>query len=395
MKTIDLSREMTVVRAGLTAPFFTWLAMVTFAVVAFTLTASAPMLGDTTWADAARVGTGWWMTTFGGETAIGGVPVSLMPLTFTIIVVYVSYMLFRKREVARWSEVVTAGITQALVVALLGVLIRPNGAWWPAIFGAFALGFGSALCAARHELIHVSWWDAAKPRLRYLLVVLTLLACLVLVVAIALGWSRITQIHGYYLTGVLGGAGLVVLQLAYLPVGAVWALAWLLGAGFAVGTGTEFSSLGVESAPLPAIPIFGALPQVSDGSPWIVAGVCVIFAALAVVNTRREQAALGVTLKNTAVATLATSLVLAVLSLMASGAIGPQNMAEVGPVAAEVFGYALAVIGLPYMAATLFAHSTTHTFIRTKFTEARERRQDTKAESEPDDVEPEPRQDGQ
>ncbi|PIN52430.1 hypothetical protein CT171_02055 [Trueperella pyogenes] len=72
MKTIDLSREVVVARGAIAPPFFAWLAMAVSAIVVYTLTASAPPLGATTWQDAARLGTGWWMTTLGGATSIGG-----------------------------------------------------------------------------------------------------------------------------------------------------------------------------------------------------------------------------------------------------------------------------------------------------------------------------------
>src|SRR5699024_9944393 len=62
-----------------------------------------------------------------------------------------------------------------------------------------------------------------------------------------------------------GGLLLAVAQLAVAPNLVVWALAWLAGPGFAVGSGTLYSPAEVVSGPLPALPLLGALPT-ADGS---------------------------------------------------------------------------------------------------------------------------------
>ena len=54
---------------------------------------------------------------------------------------------------------------------------------------------------------------------------------------------------------------LAVAELAYLPNLVVWALAWLTGAGFAVGAGTHFAPDDVVGGALPAVPMLGALPS--------------------------------------------------------------------------------------------------------------------------------------
>ena len=364
MKTIYLSREIATARGALAAPFFTWLAKVTLAVTFYTLTASAPTLGDTAWTDAARLGTGWWMTAFGGEVAVDGVPISLMPLTITFIVMYASYAAFRKREVSSWGEVAAAAITQAAVVGTLGLLIRPEGAWWPAVIGAFGIGFATATFAARYYLVRWEWLYFASHRTRLLLRAIAISGSVAFLLGVIVGWSRIVEIHGYYLTGVVGGIGLVVLQLAYLLVAPVWAFAWLVGAGFAVGEGTQFSVLGVESAPLPAIPMLGALPPVSTGIPWMLALVAIIFLVLGVVVTRREDTGLKVSLGNAAIAVVIASLTVAVLGLMASGAIGPERMTITGPVPAELFGFTLLVVGLPFLLGTVVSHEDSIAFVR-------------------------------
>ena len=60
---------------------------------------------------------------------------------------------------------------------------------------------------------------------------------------------------------------LAVAELAYVPNLVVWALAWLTGAGFAVGAGTQFAPDGVVGGALPAVPMLGALPSADVVGP--------------------------------------------------------------------------------------------------------------------------------
>jgi Family of unknown function (DUF6350) len=58
----------------------------------------------------------------------------------------------------------------------------------------------------------------------------------------------------------LGGAVLTLGQLAFLPNLVIWAAAWFVGPGFAIGTGSAVSPIATTLGPLPALPVLGALP---------------------------------------------------------------------------------------------------------------------------------------
>ena len=53
---------------------------------------------------------------------------------------------------------------------------------------------------------------------------------------------------------------LTIAQLGFLPNLAVFALAWISGAGVALGVGSQAGALGTAVGPLPSIPVFAALP---------------------------------------------------------------------------------------------------------------------------------------
>lgn len=159
---------------------------------------------------------------------------------------------------------------------------------------------------------------------------------------------RAPQIVALYQAGNVDALGAVVISLGQvlaLPTLVVWALSFVAGPGFAIGVGTQVAPAGTQLGVLPGIPILGAVPQ--STTPWLLALALVPVAvgALAgwVVRSRltprgaagdAESAGVLVTL-TLAIAAVSAALV-ALLCVLASGAIGPGRLAEVGPDAGAV-----------------------------------------------------------
>jgi len=150
----------------------------------------------------------------------------------------------------------------------------------------------------------------------------------------------------------LGGGVLVLGQLGYLPTLVVWGASFAAGPGFAVGAGTAVSPAGTSLGVVPGLPVLGLIPETS--TPWLfallllVVGVGVLAGAAArkrlaagdVQNLGGGDVIGGVAGRDGAIVprlvTLATIVVLgaaaaALLSLCASGAVGPGRLAVVGP----------------------------------------------------------------
>src|SRR5690606_9192468 len=68
--------------------------------------------------------------------------------------------------------------------------------------------------------------------------------------------------------GIVGGLVLTLVQLALLPLLAVWGTTVLLGGTVAVGTATGISLGGSETGVLPALPMLGALPAPGEFPPY-------------------------------------------------------------------------------------------------------------------------------
>ncbi|MFY9262133.1 MAG: DUF6350 family protein [Arcanobacterium sp.] len=374
---IDLTRHLYIARGTLAAPFFSWLGVFVLVMLGYTLTASAPMLGDINWQDAAQFATGWWTTIYGGRTQIDGATLSLMPLTLTAIVSYATYYSLRPRGIESWQDVGAAAVGHAGIVAVIGLLGQAQGYWWFAVIGALLLG-GVLACAAGREILlyPLPWWqyvDSARTRITWIFRLLAGLAALALLVGLITGWSRITDLYGYYYTNIIGSIGLVLIQLAYLPSFIMWALAWVLGAGFAVGEGSHFSSISITSQPLPAIPILGALPTPDVKAWWILIFVVAAAGALgAWLERRLVSAGRRVAFANSAIAIGVVGLTLSVAGQLSAGAIGPGRMSVVGPQGATVFGFFLLFVGVPFVLGTYLAHPTTVSAIDESTRSARE-----------------------
>ncbi|WP_144760393.1 DUF6350 family protein [Curtobacterium sp. 9128] len=158
--------------------------------------------------------------------------------------------------------------------------------------------------------------------------------------------------------GVVGGISLTIGQLAFLPDFIGWATAWLVGPGFSIGTGSSVSPIGTTLGPIPALPVFGALPAAGHtfGLLWVLVPVLAGFAAGGLLRPRLVRA-LGTAdsalfraaggLATGIVAGIATGLV----AWLSSGSFGPGRLADVGPDALAVGALAALEVGVPAIVA--------------------------------------------
>jgi hypothetical protein len=134
--------------------------------------------------------------------------------------------------------------------------------------------------------------------------------------------------------GVVGGTILSLIGLSLVPNAALCAGAFMAGPGFALGTGTTVSSAGVHLGPLPALPILAATPR-SGGAWWqeaLVAAPLLAGAVAGVVTLRRSPStSYLVVAARSAAAGAAGGVAFGAACLLATGAVGPGRMADIGP----------------------------------------------------------------
>jgi hypothetical protein len=135
-------------------------------------------------------------------------------------------------------------------------------------------------------------------------------------------------------TGIVGGILVALIGVAVLPNAVLCAGAFAAGPGFAVGVGTAVAPGGVTLGALPVFPLLAAVPHDADAR-WLQALVLVpVIAGVAAGLTaiRRCPAARWDTAGLMGgLAGLLGGLVFGVLCELASGAVGPGRMQDIGP----------------------------------------------------------------
>lgn len=183
------------------------------------------------------------------------------------------------------------------------------------------------------------WLPAAVPRgLRAglegaaVLVGTGIVACLVMVV---LHFDRVVHLQSELSPGVIGGAVLVLAQLAVLPNLALWAVSFLAGTGFSAVEGASATWTGSRTSILPMVPVLGALPEPGafpGALPLLVlvpvsVGALVGWRALSSVSRLSSQRTkLGVV----AVAVVVTAGAVGLLDVLGGSSLGAARLARIG-----------------------------------------------------------------
>jgi hypothetical protein len=240
----------------------------------------------------------------------------------------------------------------AVTFSSLHPLSRPSlvqGTVLPTV--VFAIGFAIGVrLTRRHELddsgSSVQDWVASWPERRRAVVttalrggtaaaaLVMLLASIVTAGAIAVSYGKIISLYESLHTEVLGGIAVTLGQLAFLPNAVIWAASWLVGPGFAIGTGSSVGPLATNLGPIPAIPLLGALPTGDQplGFLGLLVPVVAAFLVGAVLGpglrARVDAAAIVVT---GVAAGAVGGVILGLLAWASSGSAGPGRLQQVGP----------------------------------------------------------------
>jgi hypothetical protein len=168
------------------------------------------------------------------------------------------------------------------------------------------------------------------------------------------GYGKIIALYESVHAGFLGGIALTVGQLAFIPNLVIWAGSWLVGPGFALGTGSSVSPLGTQLGPIPAVPILGALPTGSFG--WGFLGLLIpVLAgfAVAIVVRRKLERALEPSqrvrslLIAGALIGVVGGVLLGLLAWVSAGSAGPGRLVDVGPSPWLIGGFAALEFAVP------------------------------------------------
>lgn len=272
-------------------------------VLALMIPAMAAWVADTqspdSWVDALTLAPVMWALAHRGSTSVPGseVAVTFPALGLTALAVLCAYHAAKAvlaqpepngdEDTVWWHQPAAylggyAGT--GLVVTLLAWIgpARPNPVYvLPGAALVAAIGFALAMWRAEgdgrdaelaqvrdliHDRLPVVLQRAMRPALRGAMALLGVGLVLVLL-AVALSWSRVTEISGELETGLAGGVVLALGQLLALPNLAAWAGGWLSGAAVQIGPVTV-GHAAVSPGVLPMVPILGGLPEAGAGPAW-------------------------------------------------------------------------------------------------------------------------------
>jgi hypothetical protein len=153
--------------------------------------------------------------------------------------------------------------------------------------------------------------------------------------------------------GLVGDILLLLAQLAYVPNAIIWAISFMLGPGFAFGTGTVVAPTGSALGSLPAFPMLAALPAgVHSALPaWLsVAVLALPYLAGAFGGLLMTRAAPALSLEAAPLLGFASGAlagcVTGALAAFAGGPLGDGRLAAVGPSGWQVAAVASLEVGV-------------------------------------------------
>jgi hypothetical protein len=307
--------------------------------------------GDTR--DALRVGADAWLLALGARLDLPAATIGVVPLGLTALCGYVAFRLGRWAALTSTAEdvrtvllgaVVLAGSHAAVAVVTAVLASLPTAQPHPgrALVGGFLVGLvggGAGLVSGSGRRAAVTgrlpqWLRTALLGGGAALLLLFAASAVLVAVAVLLdlgeGATVLSRLH----TDGAGGLLFTVVVAATAPNVALLGAAYLLGPGFAVGTGTVVSPSVVTLGPVPAYPLLAALPTAGP-TPWwtaLLMAVPVLAGAAAAGMALRRRPVHGYAAG--AARGLGAGIVGALLSTaaigLAGGSVGPGRMAEVG-----------------------------------------------------------------
>jgi len=319
-----------------------------------------------------------------GAGRIGMLPLGLVLLPGTLLALAGRWVV-HAGAVTRLRHVGYAAVALALPYTLLaGALAvasrsaQAAPSLWQAIIASFLLAVvAGGLGAARGLAPWSRLTRLMPPRPRSIILgmlgasaLLTAAGAALAGVSLAVHLPEVKAATDALAPGPAGAALLLLAQLAYAPNAIIWAVAYLLGPGFAFGAGTVVAPTGSALGALPVFPMLAALPggARSAGPAWVTVLVLAtpylagVFAGIVTVRITPTPVIEAAALWGFA-AGAATGALAGLAAAFAGGPLGDGRLAAVGPSGWQVGLVAMLEIGVT---AALTAAASTWLLFRRK-----------------------------
>ena len=302
-----------------------------------------------------------------GAGRIGMLPLGLVLLPGTLLALAGRWVV-HAGAVTRLRHVGYAAVALALPYTLLaGALAvasrsaQAAPSLWQAVIASFLLAVVAGGLGAARGL--APWSRLSRlmpPRPRSIILgmlgasaLLTAAGAALAGVSLAVHLPEVTAATNALAPGPAGAALLLLAQLAYAPNAIIWAVAYVLGPGFAFGAGTVVAPTGSALGALPVFPMLAALPAGarSAGPAWVTVLVLAtpylagVFAGIVTVRITPTPVIEAAALWGFA-AGAATGALAGLAAAFAGGPLGDGRLAAVGPSGWQVGLVAMLEIGV-------------------------------------------------
>ena len=327
------------VLSGIEAALLGWALIVVPTLIAYAAVASNQWLVSTTWEDAFHFASDLWGAALGAQVVSGEVSYRAVPLLFVLLLIGLTKLLLlqgrRFPAAAQWMAVPGFAVTALLLAGGIGAHVR--------VLGAFPLAIAIPLIAAAWEValaphslelrLEMPQWLSSGVRIGWRASwVLAAYGGLFLLISVTQSWSRIRGIHELLLpTSTIDSTMITLAQVLFIPNAIVWALSWLAGPGFFMGSDALHSPASAPTMPIPAIPLFGATPVSAPGT-WVILALVLFGVGVGVfVRVHRGSESLVEDLYQGGIAAVVVAAVYLVTSLGSAVVLGNGRLVFLGP----------------------------------------------------------------
>ena len=277
------------VLSGIEAALLGWALVVVPTLIAYAAVSSNQWMVSTTWEDAFHFASDLWGASLGARVVSGDVSYRAVPLLFVLLLIGLTKLLLlqgrRFSPASQWMAIPGFTVTALLLAGGIGTNVSVWGALplailIPLIAAAWEVALAPTSLELRFELPR---WVSVGVRTGWRASwALAVYGGLFLLLSVIVSWSQIRGIHELLLpTSMVDSIMIVLAQLLFIPNAIVWALSWLSGPGFYLGSDALHSPTSAHVGPIPAIPLFGATPASAPGN-WVILALIVFGVALGV-----------------------------------------------------------------------------------------------------------------
>ena len=379
-RTVDRRAQGSGLSRLLRQPWLLGLAAALWSAVIGLVLAALPMVviwlgsADASAVESLRLGGLLWLVANGAQIAIAGVPITLLP--WGLVIIPLLLLGYSGSWAARRS-----GVTQ---LHLLLWIVVPGAVLYALIAAGVALAtyeptsrvdvLDAVVRSLVVSVVALSWGavrgSGALRRMGVPIVVtvplragFVSLAFLVGAGAVAATVSLVLHIDNAITMaqalspGIGGGAGLLLLGIAYVPVVATWGAAYVIGAGVSLGSDVTLSPFLAAGAPvsLPPFPLLAALPGQAPPMAWLLplTGVVAGVLAGALIGRRLRQEQRLVRVAGAGAAAFIAGAGMALLAWLSSGSLGTASLTSLGPDPAVVAVLTVVLVAIGAIPAAL------------------------------------------